>query len=293
MPGTVRSGMLLLVVGGIVAGSLYFAQSTVATSEVTERQAGIVPVKQVKIVTNQPSRLEELQRLAETDHVALLKKALSEFDSRNIGSYTCRFIKQEKLRGKLHEEQHVDVKYKAQPFSVAMKWVKNAPKADSILYVDGKYRDSKGRCQMVVRPTSGFLQWLVGGSVLRLPDGDEVMQNTLKPCTQFGFHNTLMSLLEVYESAVARGECEMKFAGVAKFAGKDCIVLERHLPYRPEYPAMKTIICLDIDNLLPLEIWGYDWKGELTSNYAYHNVNLAADLTDADFTTKANDIKGH
>lgn len=292
MPGTVRSGLLLLVVCGIVAGSLYFAQSTVATPQAGER-ATIVPVQQVKIVTKQPTRLEKIQRLAETDHVALLKMALAEYDSRNIRSYTCRFIKQEKLRGKLHEEQHVDVKFHAEPFSVSMTWVKNAPKADAILYVDGKYQDSKGRSQMVVRPTSGFLQWLVGGSVLRLPDGDEVMQNTLKPCTQFGFRNTLLSLIEVYESALARGECEMKFAGVAKVDGHDCIVIERHLPYRPEYPAMKTVVYMELDNLLPLEICGYDWKGELTSHYAYHNVNLAADLDGEDFTPKANGIKGH
>ncbi|HPS53519.1 MAG TPA: DUF1571 domain-containing protein, partial [Phycisphaerae bacterium] len=176
IPGTARSGLLLIVVSCIIAGSLYFARSTVATPQAGEEVA-IVPVKNIKIVTKQPSRLEEIRRLAETDHIGLLKMALAEYDKKNIKSYTCRFIKQEKLRGRLHEEQHVDVKFLAEPFCVAMTWVKNAPKADAIVYVEGKFPNSKGRCQMVVRPTSGFLQWLVGGSVLRLPDGDDVMQN--------------------------------------------------------------------------------------------------------------------
>ncbi len=48
-------------------------------------------------------------------------------------------IKQERLNGALGKEQWVDVKFMEGPFSVAMKWVKNPPVADRLLFVEDKY----------------------------------------------------------------------------------------------------------------------------------------------------------
>ncbi len=227
--------------------------------------------------------------LAKTDHVVLLKQGLKTCAAVPVRGYTCTFRKQEKLGGRLRKEQHVDVKFRRQPFSVAMTWTKNPPLGDAMLYVAGRYPDSDGRSRMLVRPKKG-LQWLVGSSVLRRPDGPDAMRNTLRPCTKFGFANGLASLIEVYEQALAREECEMQYGGVTDVGGRACLVLRRILPAGKGYPARITETCLDIETLLPLRIVGYDDDGSLQCDYEYHDVTINPGLTDKDFTPQANGI---
>ena len=233
-----------------------------------------------------------IQQLAETDHVKLLEMCLEKFRERNIKSYTCTFVKQEKIRGKLGKRQSIDVNFLAKPFSVAMRWVKNPPMGDMILYVDGKFKDDKtGRSQMMVRPTNAFLRRLTGGFVKRLPDGDDAMKSTLRPCTMFGFENGLKSLLDVYKLARQRGECVERMDGFAKVDGRDCIVLVRFLPERTGYPAKKTIVCIDLEYLLPVRVKGYGWDDKVNCDYEYRKVNFDAALQAEDFTPKANGFK--
>lgn len=226
---------------------------------------------------------------AKTDHVGLLKEGLSKYDKLPVKDYTCVFVKQEKLGGSLGKEQDVKVKFLGTPFSVAMVWTKNPPLGDALLFVEGEYKDKKGRSQMVVRPKSS-LRWLVGKSVLRLPDGPDARRNSLRPVTKFGFQNALENLLEVYKKAIAAGDCKMQYDGATEVGGRKCIVLTRILPAGKGYPTKTTEICLDTETLLPLRIVGYDWDNSLLCNYEYHNVKLNPGLKAKDFTPKANGI---
>ena len=175
-----------------------------------------------------------------------------------------------------------------------MRWTKNAPLGDAILYVDGKYPDKKGKSQMVVRPASSFLQRLVG-SVLRLPDGPDAMKNTLRPCTMFGFSNSLKSLIRVYELTRKNKEGTENFGFAdkkgnqvqfAKVGGRECLVLVRYLPYRKEYPAKKTLVFIDLEWLVPLRVLGYDWDDRLSCDYQFHNVDFDVTLRAEDFTPR-------
>lgn len=233
---------------------------------------------------------DALKKLAETDHVALLRRCLERYDEQNIPGYTCTFIKQERIRGKLGLPQHIDVKFLAKPFSVAMAWTKNAPIGDRMLYVEGKYKDEQGQSRMIVRPSSEFLRTLTGGGVLRLPDGPDAMRSTLRPCTQFGFRNSIQSLLSIYELARQRDECYEQFGGMTEIDGRECLVLERFLPNRPDYPAKRTVVCVDVEYLLPVRVIGWDWNDELVCDYQYINVNFDVALRAEDFTPQANGI---
>jgi hypothetical protein len=235
---------------------------------------------------------EEIETLARTDHVALLELCKQHLKTHNWDRYTCTFVKQERLDGELGGEQHIDVKFMTTPFSAAMHWTKNAPLGDALLYVQGKYPDEKGRSQMLVRPKSGFLQKLVGGSVLRLPDGRDAMKNTLRPVTSFGFANSIQSLIDIYKIARERNECIEKFDGFAELDGRKCIVLVRLLPRRDDYPAQKTVILIDQEYLLPVQVIGYGWEDdELLCNYEFRKVDFNAELTAEDFTPQANQIQ--
>lgn len=252
-----------------------------------------------EVSTSNATRLEKIQELAKTDHLGLLKMCKKELEERNYESYTCTFIKQERMKGKLGKEQHINVKFMEAPYSIAMLWTKNAPLGDALVYVEGKFNNPKNRSQMVVRPKNKFLQKLTGGSVLRIPDGRDAMKSTLRPCTMFGFRNGINSLIEVYQAAKDKNECTEKFGGFTKVDGRDCIVLIRFLPQgtyvvdgeEKKYPAKKTIVCIDIDTLLPLRVIGYDWEDRLFCSYEYRNVDFDANLQNKDFTPQANGIK--
>lgn len=239
----------------------------------------------------------ELLDLARNDHIALLKKCLAHYDAVPITDYTCSFAKRERINGTLGKEQITDVKFRLEPFSVALAWTQNAPLADRALYVAGKWEDDNGKSQMLVRPESGFLQALTGGSLLKDPDGQDARKNALRPITQFGFRNTIKALLSVYELAEERGELQQSFEGIAEIDGHKCLTLVRILPERDDYPARKTVTCIDIERLLPLKVLGDGWQkteeGEwiLLANYEYRNITLNPGLGDEDFTPQANDIK--
>ena len=225
---------------------------------------------------------QRLVQLAKTDHIALLKYCQDHYE-KHYRNYTCTLVKQERLKGALGKEQEVRVRFMESPFSVSMEWIRNAPIANRMLYVEGKYNN-----KMIVRPKSGLLRILTGGSVLRDPDGADVMKNTLRPVSLFGFHRGTRELLNVYLAAKKAGDLEEKFGGFAEVNGRKVIVLKRYLPAKDEYPAWKTIICIDPEYLVPTCIEGFDWDERLTSRYMYKDIRFNVELGEDDFLPEAN-----
>ncbi len=234
----------------------------------------------------------QLIRLAKSDHIALLEKSLNAYKSMPVKDYTCIFSKQERMRGTTGKKQEMKIKFKQDPFSVAMIWIKNPPQGDRLLYVEGKYKNKAGRSQMLVRPKGWAAQLLVGKSVLKLPDGPDAMQNTLRPVTMFGFENNLKELLRIYKLARKRGELKQGFDGVYDVGGRKCLVIVRILPKKQkEYPCETAFIPIDVKTLMPMQILSFDWNNKLVSNYEYRDVKFNVGLTAKDFTPQANDIQ--
>ncbi|MBN1554961.1 MAG: DUF1571 domain-containing protein [Phycisphaerae bacterium] len=287
---------------GLLLAVLLAVQVTQSVATSTAPASRVEIIGEDQIVTSEPDLLKKITNLAQTDHLALLELCRDEMKKRGgYQRYTATFVKQEQIRGKLSPEQHIQAKFMASPFSVVMKWTKNPPTGNALVYVDGKYPDKNGKSQMIVQPTSDFLRRLVGGSVKRLPDGPDAMKSTLRPCTMFGFENSLKSLIDVYKKARQNGDSneqwgyrDEKTGKDVKFAevdGRKCIVLVRYLPKREGYPAKKTLTFIDLEYLLPVRVIGYDWNDTFFCNYEYRDVNFTADLAAEDFTPDANGIK--
>ncbi|HOD81000.1 MAG: hypothetical protein BWX88_00953 [Planctomycetes bacterium ADurb.Bin126] len=266
-----------LLVGLLLAG-LFCVQCTQTEAF---KQSNLVSFVDGKTVgTNSKAVQEDLEKLARTDHVALLEQCMARYEGR-VRSYTCNLVKQERLGGRLNEEQEIAVKFLESPFSVAMKWTRNAPIGDQIIYVEGKYSNN-----MLVKP-KGLLGALVG-TVLRKPDGADAMKNTLRPVNLFGFKRGLHSLLEVYALARQRGESKESFGGHCEVAGRPALMLVRYLPNRPEYPAKRTNVYIDAEYMLPICIEGYDWDDQLACRYVYKDIQMNVALDPKDFTPSAN-----
>ena len=269
-----------LVVGLLLAG-LFSVQCT-RTSAWRESDV-VTPVGSTVVGANSPDTVRRVDRLARTDHAALLSYCLDKARGR-YRDYTCTFIKQERIGGQLKAAQHIEVDFLSEPFSVAMQWTKNAPLADRLLYVEGKYNG-----QMLLRP-AGLLGNFVG-TVTRDPTGEDVKRKTLRPVTMFGFVNGMESLLEVYREAAAAGDLREEFGGYARVDGRDTVKLVRYLPPKGDYPAHKTEVYIDLEYLVPICIESRNWDDEVSSRYLYKDVQFNVGLTTDDFLPDAVGMK--
>ncbi|MDY7009602.1 MAG: DUF1571 domain-containing protein [Planctomycetota bacterium] len=268
------------LVVGLLLAVMFCIQCT--STDIFSGDMQVMAIADSSAVVTSPDRMKELERLGKTDHIGLLRKALENY-SNSYQDYTCTFTKQERINGQFRDEQVIEVKFLDQPFSVAMRWVKNAPVGDRVLYVEGKHNG-----QMLVQP-KGLLGALVG-TVIRDPDGPDAMANTRRPVTLFGFKRLMESLLEVYELADSRNEGKFTFEGYRTKA-KKVMVFKRVLPPKKDYPAKTTIWYLDVDYLVPIGLEASDWDDRQICRYSYSNVKFNTGLTEDEFTPKANGMK--
>ncbi len=228
-------------------------------------------------------RVKALATSSHADLLAFCRRHVRE----SYRDYTCTFIKQEKINGKLRKPQTLHARFLADPYSVALKWVENPDMADRALFVQGKYGD-----QMVVRPTSSFLRALVGGSVLRKPDGEQAMKYSLRPINAFGFGKSLADLERVYRAAEKAGHLQEEFVGFGtpELTGRRCAILKRTLPPEDDYPAKVTHVYIDLEYLVPTVVEGLGWDDELSCRYVFTDIRFNTGLTDEDFLPQNNDI---
>jgi hypothetical protein len=270
-----------IAVGVLVAG-LFCIQCT--RSEAFKPSRFVVPLAGVNYEGTAPGVTSNVVHLAKTDHIALLEYCLAAYDGR-YHDYTCTLFKQERLGGRVSNEQEIAVKFQENPYSVAMRWTpETAGVGDRVVFVEGKYGN-----MMLVRP-KGVLSKFIG-TVQRKPDGPEAMQGTLRPVNQFGFRRSLESLLKVYRQARAAGDLKESFGGFAEVAGRKTVVLVRTLPPKGDYPAATTRTFIDLEYLVPVAVEGYDWDRNLSSRYVFKDIKFNVGLTDADFLPAANDMQ--
>ncbi len=168
------------------------------------------------------------------------------------------------------------------PFSLLMRWRKNAGAVDKLLYVEGK-NDNK----MLVHPT-GFFAWIK--SIKKDPRDKDVKKASLRSCDQFGFYRTLNSLIEVYGTAQKNKDLRIAYLGNTKVDGRPCVAMERILPAKKQYPYARLVMEFDVEYLLPTSISCYDWKGRLLSRYSYSKLKFNLNISERNFTPKANGL---
>jgi len=271
------------MVGLLLAG--LFGLQLIPSEEVGEIGPGLSEAIALGVPAGEEDRIDAV-KLAQSDQIAFLEHCLDHARGRYL-DYTCTFVKQEEIRGKMSKRQVISVKFMERPFSVAMAWLENPGPGDQMLYVQGKYDN-----QMLARPTSSFLRKLVGGYVKRKPDGEDALKNTLRPVTMFGFKRGMENLLKVYKQAKEAGDLKEEFGGRFDLEGRETIKLVRYLELNPQadYPCWKTDIYIDAKWLIPIRIDGFDWERKQTSYYYYKDVNFGAGLTPDDFEPRACDI---
>jgi hypothetical protein len=186
-----------------------------------------------------------LERLARKDPVAFLEACLRRYE-REVHGYRATLRKQERLEGKLHEPELIEVAFQEKPFSVLFDWREGAGRAQRTLYVRGENND-----QLLVRP-AGW-RFHVAGIVTRDPEGSDARAAGRYPLTLFGIKIGTQRVLSSWQAARKKGELHVAYLGrqrVPEAGNRLCHVLRRDPYARPEEDGI-THLTLYVD----VETW--------------------------------------
>ena len=217
------------------------------------------------------------EQLARTDPLQFLQYCLVRYNSR-VRDYRCTFTKQESIQGTALPEQIADVRFRQEPFSVDMTFVKNVRECKRALYVAGQEVDGAGNELAWAKP---------GGLILRafLPrikqpiHGHRAERASRRAIDQFGFHRSLELILEYSRKAKAEGKLSFEYVGHGVIGGQPTFVFERLLPYtgdEKDYPDKLLVLHVDQEHLVPTACYCYadEARQDLLGSYVYTNVQL-------------------
>jgi len=210
-----------------------------------------------------------------------------------IDDYTCRIIKQERIRGELPPAEHMDAKIRNRkvkdgkvvvPLSVYMKFV--APenvKGREVVWVQGKNNDK-------LRAHEGGTTGRFLPSVWLDPDGALAMRGQLHPIYDIGIENLVLKLIERGTKEKKYPECEVDFVPGAKINGRGCTLLKVvHPVQRSHFEFYKAEIFIDDELKIPVRYAAYFWPDKpgqpepVLEAYTYLNMKINVGLKDADF----------
>lgn len=234
-----------------------------------------------------PTRLNKVRELARRDPWALARYGQEQY-LRNVREYTCLFIKQERIEGKLHDPEEIEVRFRQDPKSIYMIWTKNCDQAKRALFIDSpEYTDKNGEKMAKVEPAGALIRLIVSEVMMPI-HGKRARQSSRRTIDEFGFLSTFNLLNRYNQLSEERGLLDLRYDGEGEVDGRPTFKIVRYLPYagpQGEWPDAKMVLHLDQEWLLPTAVYSYaDHEGkELLGSYVMTKVRLNPGLTDADF----------
>jgi outer membrane lipoprotein-sorting protein len=196
-----------------------------------------------------------------------------------VESYTAIFHKQQRIAGKLLDQENIFLKFRKKPFSLYMKWVTEPYKGSELLYVVGWNKDR------IKAHRGGFFRFIVRNLA---PNDKNLMENELRPVTSTGVGFLLKTIAINMRKAIKAGVLTFTDRGKENVYGRDTQIMVIDIPYEnaEDYDGAQFVINQDVETKILLRIRVYDRDGRLVENYGYENLNLDTHLSDADFDPK-------
>ncbi len=240
----------------------------------------------VRTAANLPMEQAPQPQAAEHPLAGALRMANSSLETINkdLHDYTCTMIKQERIDGKLKEEEYMYAKVRHEPFSVYLRFLKpEDAKGREVIYVEGR---NAGK--LTAHEGSGLKSKF--GAVDLLPTSALAMDGNKYPITQLGVKNLVRRLIEVGSQDMKYGECDVTYRKNAKVNDRVCTIIEvTHPVPRRNFLFHKALIYVDDQLNVPIRYEAYTWPKtqggppELDECYTYLNMKVNVGLTDADF----------
>lgn len=223
------------------------------------------------------------------DPVKFLRDCLPR--TKNLGSYTCTFIRQERL-GLLKKLMPVEVMtadYRQEPLSVRLTWKDPESEFMQCVYVAGR-EDGK----VLTLPRKGLL-----GSEPNVEKYDPQLGvtfgKTRNLITDFGSKRMAERLVDRIEKAGKHGGVQATYQGEAVVGpnSEPCYVIEMRFPLKDEFPNKLLDLYICKNKLVPIATFMYlpgtpeRCEKTLDASYVYAGMQPAAPVTDAKFVIDA------
>ena len=264
------------------------------------RGAGIVQLptqvsKDSESNTDEFSTIPEIIEGEEAFQLVILHLEKAHRLLKNTDGYTAKMFRQERIDGKLLDEQVMSVKVKHEPFSVYMKWLVGS-KGQEVLY-----RDGQNDGNLIVKP--GGIKGRFLAALSLDPEGALAMDGSRHPITKAGMLKLSTELLASRRRDLEDGRVSCRMVDGQSFDDRECVCFVTEFPdaeYMKDY--RKSVVFIDKENSLPILLKNYGWADDscagligdeldtetLVEFYAYREVRLDAPLTAMDFD-RAND----
>jgi hypothetical protein len=198
-----------------------------------------------------------------------------------VRDYACVFTRQERVNGALGAEQVAEMKVRAKPYSL---WVKFA-RPEAVAGLEESYVAGSRSGKMRYRPAGA-------SSRVRLVslDDPKVLAETRHPLTELGVGATIDRLAGIAAREKALNNALEVFAADFQFAGRNVTRYELYArrPHAHRY-AYRMLVFVDKETKLPVRFEAYDAPkpgttvGDLLEAYSYTNVRLNVGLGDSAF----------
>ncbi|MFO0797581.1 MAG: DUF1571 domain-containing protein [Gemmataceae bacterium] len=200
-----------------------------------------------------------------------------------LRDYACTFTRQERVNGNLGAEQVAELKYRASPYSVSVRFARPAEVAGaSATFATGKRLE-----QVKVRPAGakGVDRFLLVGQ-----DDPKAKLDGLHPVTGYGVGAVIDRVAKVAATEKAMNNTLEVHPGEFQFAGKTVTryeILARR-PHANRY-AYRMLVYVDPQTKLPVRWEAYDAPrpgttvGELVEMHSYTDLRANVGLGDTAF----------
>ena len=226
------------------------------------------------------------ETLASRNPLAFLQRCRA-FYHQYYRDYSCTFVKQELIGGTVGLEQEMAVKFREEPYSVNIRWVRNADDARHVVYIADRWKDDQGLDQAWCEPAGPIARLFV--SKIKQPiHGGRANRASRRTIDQFGFGQTLDLIIIYNERAAADGVLDLRYMGESSFDGRPTYLFERRLPYTGQehpYPDRLLVIHIDQQWLVPTACYSYadEERQQLLGKYLLKDAVFNRGYTDADF----------
>jgi hypothetical protein len=201
-----------------------------------------------------------------------------------IRDYTCILVSRENMKGKPSEDQFIQFKFRAQPFSVHMKWL--GPKGhvgQEVTYVQGKNNDKlRAHSKTLLNNMVGFVSVDV--------DDPRVKEQSRHTIREAGIGNLIDRTIQSWDHDRRTGKTIVRIAEF-KFDSRDCYRIENIRPEKtPQVYSHRSVIYLEKNSKYPIRNENYFWPvaggnpgGELMESFSYTQLQFNVGLKDQDF----------
>jgi hypothetical protein len=194
-------------------------------------------------------------------------------------------VKRERMNGKLPPNNVIEMKVRAQPFSVYLRWLEPRPEAgQEVCYVAGQ---NGGKMRVHPKGVLGSFAGFVSLDV----DDPRVRQTSRRSITEAGIGNTIERFARAWENERRLNLPTQVNVAEYEYNRRRCIRVETTHPDNNggHFLYYRDVVYFDKETHLPIRLEFYDWPrqtgdtGRLVDMYSFANMRINVGLTDEVF----------